>query len=233
MNDEFLPIDDAAKELGVTAGRIRSRLADGHYTAFVRVADEHAEASQKRFLPAWESEDFPHNYWTDSGTDMWASKRRIAYDGFTGWVALDSDAVAKLLLNVEATLYGKWVWVPGRLDSNPETWVPIQLIDTRYEPQDRGPLIRESSLYLSVSSARRSDGIVAALDKSVTVKERNNLLRIIDALAVMNDLSDRGAVAAVEKQLEVLGYDGPKDDTIRGVLSYARKLRPKAKTRAV
>lgn len=56
-------------------------------------------------------------------------------------------------------------------------------------------------------------------------RERTNLLRIICALDVMAELPDRGAATSVEKQLEELGFDEPKEATIRKALDEARKLK--------
>ena len=59
-------------------------------------------------------------------------------------------------------------------------------------------------------------------------RERTSLLRVIRALSVMAKLPDRGAAASVEKQLQELGFTGPKDATIRSALSDAHALEPDA-----
>lgn len=61
-------------------------------------------------------------------------------------------------------------------------------------------------------------------EKPLTAKERNSLLRIIRALDVMAKLPDRGPASSVQKQLQELGFSSPSDDTIRKVISEARKL---------
>jgi len=61
--------------------------------------------------------------------------------------------------------------------------------------------------------------------KPLEGRERSNLLRIISALGAMAKLPERGAATSVEKQLEELGFDEPKEATIRKVLDEARKLK--------
>lgn len=61
-------------------------------------------------------------------------------------------------------------------------------------------------------------------DGTLASRERTTLLKIIRALDVMAKLPVRGAAASVERQLQELGFDGPKDATIRSVLKDARDL---------
>jgi hypothetical protein len=71
-----------------------------------------------------------------------------------------------------------------------------------------------------------SDAKPRAEDKPLDTRERTNLLRIIRALSVMAKLPARGATPSLEKQLQQLGFSGPKDATIRSVLADARALEP-------
>lgn len=234
MNDEFLPIDDAAKELGISPGRIRARLLEGHYIAFVCVAQEYAVATQDEFLPAWEPSEFPSTQWRDFGTnksDQRNGTLRVSYR-ITGWLALHPNELAKILSTGGIALYGQWVYVPRQLNSNPDNFVPVQIVDQRYQPQDDGPILGESSIYLSMSNARTQDGVAKVGEKTLSTKERSTWLRIIDALAVIAKIPDRGGAISVEKQIQELGYDGPIDDTIRGILSEARLQRPTGKKKA-
>lgn len=64
----------------------------------------------------------------------------------------------------------------------------------------------------------------ASADEPLDPRERTTLLRIIRALAIMAKLPERGATGSIEKQLQELGFTGPKDAAIRKVLSDARML---------
>lgn len=59
---------------------------------------------------------------------------------------------------------------------------------------------------------------------SVDARERKNMLRVIRALEGMAKLPARGATTSVEAQLQQLGFDGPKEATIRKLLDQARAL---------
>jgi len=63
-------------------------------------------------------------------------------------------------------------------------------------------------------------------DKPLDARERTTLLRVIRALDAMAELPERGAPSSIEKQLQVLGFDGPKDSAIRAAIDEARKLEP-------
>lgn len=51
---------------------------------------------------------------------------------------------------------------------------------------------------------------------------RTNYLRVIRALHLMAKLQDRGATTSVLHQLQELGFDSPKEDTVRKILDEAR-----------
>lgn len=57
-------------------------------------------------------------------------------------------------------------------------------------------------------------------------RERASFLRIIRALSTMAKLPARGATASVEKELQILGFDRPKEAAIRKILDEARALSP-------
>ena len=78
----------------------------------------------------------------------------------------------------------------------------------------------EPAVYSSAQpEAPASDG-----EKPLREPERGNLLAIIHALADMAKLPERGAASSVERQLQELKYDTPKERTIRAVLNEARKI---------
>ena len=62
---------------------------------------------------------------------------------------------------------------------------------------------------------------VLEADKPLEARERASLLRIIRALVVMAKADGRGTATAIEKQLQQLGLDGPKEATIRSILKQA------------
>lgn len=62
------------------------------------------------------------------------------------------------------------------------------------------------------------------MDGEMTPKREKTLLRIIRALDALAELPDRGATVEICTKLEGLGFDGPRDDTVREVLKAARAL---------
>lgn len=66
--------------------------------------------------------------------------------------------------------------------------------------------------------------IVGQQEKPLADRERTSLLVIIRALSVMAKADGRGAATAVEKQLQELGFDSPKEKTIRELLKEAGEL---------
>lgn len=61
-------------------------------------------------------------------------------------------------------------------------------------------------------------------DKTLGNRERTNLLRIIRALAEMQNLPAKGYAESMRTQLDKLGIAAPSDDTIRKAISAARDL---------
>ena len=66
-------------------------------------------------------------------------------------------------------------------------------------------------------------------EKPFDGRERNTLLRIVRALDAMAHLPARGPTAAVQRQLETLGFNNPKEAAIRRLLEEARALEPDTK----
>lgn len=67
-------------------------------------------------------------------------------------------------------------------------------------------------------------------ERPVQSRERSNMLRVIRALCVIGSLPPRGAAIPIEKQLQVLGFDGPKESTIRSIVDAARDMESDSKT---
>lgn len=79
--------------------------------------------------------------------------------------------------------------------------------------------------YVEIPPKIKSVGNAGTIDE-LSPRERASMLRIIRALAEMAKLKDRGSASPVEKQLQALGFDGPKESTIREILKEARDLDP-------
>lgn len=58
---------------------------------------------------------------------------------------------------------------------------------------------------------------------------RENLLRVIRALYEKANFRDHEAVSDVVQMLESLGFNGPKEDTVRKLLKEARDMQPDTK----
>src|SRR3546814_9908024 len=69
-------------------------------------------------------------------------------------------------------------------------------------------------------------------EKPLSSRERNNLLRVIRALCQQADIDlvNGKGTAQVAKALELAGFDGPKDKTLRALLSEVRKIRSEEHT---
>lgn len=157
--------------------------------------------------------------------------RQSARDGFLGglqvsplaWWAVDSPVPLKygepepgfFLLNRGTT--GDYRPPPKELKDLQFLAVAVDELASRNEakpPTDGGNKSAQSKPPRSESG------------DSLPTRERNSLLRIIRSLDVMANLPERGAATSIEAQLQVLGFDGPGEDTIRKVIADARALKP-------
>lgn len=84
-------------------------------------------------------------------------------------------------------------------------------------------IARIAELEQQVSAARAT---ASDRDMPLDARERKNMLRVIRALENMATLPARGAATSVEAQLQQLGFDGPREATIRKLLDQARALEP-------
>jgi hypothetical protein len=69
-------------------------------------------------------------------------------------------------------------------------------------------------------------------DNSSGKPKRTSLLKVIRALAEMNDTLRRGGILGVEHKLEAMGFDGPTDDTIRKIFKEAQAIEPDRKPKS-
>ena len=91
---------------GISEGALRARVLNGTVLPHVYVSNEHAEGTQKTFLPEWTRERFPLVRWTDHGS--WAGENPLADDyswtgrnpkyTLSGWVMLDAAEAGVLLV---------------------------------------------------------------------------------------------------------------------------------------
>lgn len=72
--------------------------------------------------------------------------------------------------------------------------------------------------------ANQSDALKVFEEKPLGSRERNNLLRVVRALAEMYKLPAKGYAESIRSQLEALDMQVPSDDTIRKVVEEARAL---------
>lgn len=76
-------------------------------------------------------------------------------------------------------------------------------------------------------AAIQSDGpVVTTGEAPLRSDTRTNLLRVIRALYEKANFPEREAVGTVTQMIESLGFNGPKDDTVRNILDAARNLQP-------
>ncbi|MBU8978167.1 hypothetical protein JI752_018625 [Lysobacter sp. MMG2] len=233
---DFIDISAKAKELGVSESVVRSRAMSGQLDAYVFLR-EMAEGSQEEFLPPWSFETFPNVRWRDLGTPFdptetyehgtrlfLTNKRRtiIPRPGYevTGWVRLAQEFVATVFTRKDAiSLEG---WHVGIDDDDGHVVVTV-----RGRSEFRGP----DDGYVMVCQSTGPDDVMFVAEHSkereslaLDARREKSLLRVIRALDVMARLPKRGAAAAIEAQIQALGFVGPNDETIRKILEEARGL---------
>ena len=79
------------------------------------------------------------------------------------------------------------------------------------------------------TSEAMTQSMPMAPSKSLRSDTRRNWLRIIRAIYEKANLPEHEAASTIEKMIQALGFDGPKDDTVRNVLKEALALRPDPK----
>lgn len=89
-------------------------------------------------------------------------------------------------------------------------------------PEDAPIVVRPQALSNFVEFVARGE----IPEKPMDERERTTLLRIIRALGAMSKLPGRGASSAVQKQLQILGFQAPGEATVRKKLEEARALEP-------
>jgi hypothetical protein len=224
MDHEFLPIDDAAKVLGISSRLMQSRLMDGRYTAFISVSDLRVVVEGPcRVLPPFDPDLFPDVIWTYLGIqptdDLDPGSQEAPHYALSGWVAVTPDSARKVG-------YSKVVGV-GALNLQVVAWPAIgehKKIAVKAPGFDvifaKGLTLE--SLHVSTRQLREA----RTTDQGLDPRERRSLLRIIRALDVMAQLPPRGAASSVESQIQQLGFAGPGEETIRKLIDEARALAP-------
>lgn len=105
-------------------------------------------------------------------------------------------------------------WVAKFYDEETETGEPVLI-------KRRDIVVMRDEIARLLTSPRNTKN---AMDGEMTPKREKTLLRIIRALDALAELPDRGATVEICTKLEGLGFDGPRDDTVREVLKAARAL---------
>ncbi len=151
--------------------------------------------------------------------DDWALGLRVAIDGV--WV---NSPKANPLRSPEehATLSEH----PDGDLTKPVVSFPcsLGLIESRiYEFYGCG-YIKPFALANFVAEKLRKPQPVSQIDVPIDTRVHTNLLRMIRALDVMATLPAHGATGSVENQLQELGFTGPREATIRKILTEARAL---------
>ena len=78
--------------------------------------------------------------------------------------------------------------------------------------------------HVDIPAKRASPESNANDGKEMKTRERNNLLRVIRALAEMNQIPTKGYAESIRTKLETLGLSAPSDDTIRKAIEDSRAL---------
>lgn len=60
--------------------------------------------------------------------------------------------------------------------------------------------------------------------KDIDTRQKNNYLRVIAALLNMSKTPEKGSEAAIEAQLQLMGFESPKARTISSILSDIKRL---------
>lgn len=116
---ELIDFSSKAKELQLSEAGLRGRILSGKGECFIHLAEVSAQGTQDNPLPPWEHSLFPLIRWADHGS-YWERNGFGAYDGprvrtpqytLSGWVVLDQDEVAKILMRGQASLSGMLAWV--------------------------------------------------------------------------------------------------------------------------
>jgi hypothetical protein len=92
-------------------------------------------------------------------------------------------------------------------------------------PSDSAVVVRVASIMKFISNL--AEGNEPGTEKPLVARERNNLLRIIGALAKEAGITiseGGGGAATIDAAVAAAGFDGPKEKAIRDVLSQVRKL---------
>lgn len=123
-----------------------------------------------------------------------------------------------ILTRGELTLNDRWVAIDS---ADGDTFLVYCLPDYVLNDQVIIKIDQSSLMFKPVHIPRDTE---ATQSKSLDGRREKSLLRIIRALDVMAGLPKRGAATAIEAQVRQLGFDGPNDDTIRGIIEEARAM---------
>ena len=238
VKKQFHTYADACKSLSVDEETMRQTIAAGGVEAFLHLQSAVAQLKMYSFMGGIEP---------DSGRNACARWQRAtkpfkeakgSYYLLTGWFRVESDMLQDAALGGGFT-ESPQVIPPGECDglSDGDVWELSQEVINEYEGTEWSG--EDASIELpSMRSLWFSDDQIQALKvggtgrvfdsplKDADPRERTSLLRVIRALDVMTKLPERGAPTVVEKQLQELGFNSPREAAIRKILADARALEP-------
>lgn len=238
---------EACELLGTNEEGVRQLLMQGRLAAYIHLKEAPAQLKMFHGGVAMSRGRNAHARWTPA-TKPYPNATGNYYL-LTGWYLLESDTTQ------DAALADEFVGIPcvvppsendGFLDAG-DVWElsierrGVNLGDYQYDDYVEASidLPRLKDLWFRIEAIEELQAAGIGVRQSTTVekrgdvekplgnRERNNLLRIITALAkhAEVDISEGSdGVAKVDALIVAAGFDGPKVKTIREVLAAARDL---------
>ncbi|KGM55988.1 hypothetical protein N800_10185 [Lysobacter daejeonensis GH1-9] len=237
IQKKFFTWFDFCKELGVDGEAVRQAVARGELPAYLHLRGTTAQLQLLSFQGGVEPAS------GHGEVSMWHRTEKPfpgaggSYYKLTGWFQVDPYTLR------QAGLVGEFRSTPTVLPApecdglndgdvwelSTETYheyegVPYFEEDWTIAPTLSDLWFRDETLAKLMSGSKA--GPTDANDKSLTTRERNTLLRIIAGLAKYAgiDVTNGKAAAQIEAAVATAGFDGPKEKTIRGVVSELGKL---------
>lgn len=214
MTTEYLPLDDAAKELGVSLKRLEAQLADGKHLAFISLANRYVAVPADKPLPERQSiaqasctwlrvDELPGYYREDELEDG-------IYYLVSGWLALAPPVAREVLhrgyIDQDGCLLGITI---ENDDGDVSTLWATALGDDAFTRLSRG-MSKISSDRLYVRSVSAPTVVNTSQEKPLDTRERTTLHYLVAVLAEMASLDlkhPHAAAASVSKRLMDVGID--------------------------
>ena len=252
----YISWGEACERLALSESALSQCIAAGKLQAFIQLSNETAFLSfdsgtggiapgtGSSFLARWRHIGRPRKPHTPTERIEGAAERYI----LSGWFRVEADSLknaaltgSKLIARVippsqgDGTLSDGDVFVVGEQDPDDwdtdvdgnKTWLGDFIPNAKFIPS-----LRELWFSVSAIEQMRIDGHgITSVSNTIAKedlgsRERNNLLRVIAALAKSSDIdvSSPGAAKAIDGCVVDAGFDGPKEKTIRTILDGVRNL---------